>query len=58
MFIEATYDGEKCLLNTDYIVDIFDADSFSPKVFVLDVDRLPYRIKQEDLKKVLEEVNG
>lgn len=53
MFIKATYNNEECLLNTDYIVDIFNADKWVADVYVLDVDRDAYKVKQSEIQKLL-----
>ena len=55
MFIEATYGGEKCLLNADYIVDIFNADKMIADVYVLDIDRDAYKVMQSEIKRLLTE---
>ena len=55
MFIVATYEGEECLLNTAYIVDIFDTDKFVVKVYTLDYDRGAYKVTQEELRRMLME---
>lgn len=55
MFIKATYDGEPCLINTDYIVDIFNADKWIADVYVLDVDREPYKVEQGEIRKLIAE---
>ena len=55
MFIKATYNNEECLLNTDYIVDIFNADKWVADVYVLDIDRGAYKVKQSEIQKLLHE---
>ena len=55
MFIKATYNNEECLLNTDYIVDIFNADKWVADVYVLDIDRDCYKVKQSEIQKLLHE---
>ena len=55
MFIKATYNDTPCLLNADYIVDIFNADRFMADAYVLDLDRDAYRITQAELQRLLEE---
>ena len=56
MFIKATYNNEECLLNTDYIVDIFNADKWVADVYVLDIDRDCYKVKQSEIQKLLHEI--
>ena len=55
MFIKATYDGAPCLLNSDYIVDIFNADKMIADVYVLDIDRYSYKVSQSEIKRMLME---
>jgi hypothetical protein len=55
MFIRATYNNEDCLLNADYIVDIFNADKWVADVYVLDIDRDVYKVKQSEIKRLLME---
>lgn len=55
MFIKAMYNSEECLLNTDYIVDIFNADKWVADVYVLDIDRDVYKVKQSEIKRLLME---
>ena len=55
MLIKATYNNEECLLNTDYIVDIFNADKWVADVYVLDIDRDAYKVKQSEIQKLLHE---
>ena len=55
MFIKATYNNEECLLNTDYIVDIFNADKWVADVYVLDIDRDCYKVKQSEIQRLLTE---
>ncbi len=54
MFIKALYDGEKVLLNTDYIVDIWNYKDLYADAYVLDDDRCAYRINKMELKRFLE----
>jgi hypothetical protein len=55
MFIKATFNNAECLLNTDYIVDIFNADKWVVDVYVLDIDRGAYKVKQSEIQKLLHE---
>lgn len=55
MFIKAMYNNEECLLNADYIVDIFNADKWVADVYVLDIDRDVYKVKQSEIKRLLME---
>ena len=55
MFIKATFNNAECLLNTDYIVDIFNADKWVADVYVLDIDRDCYKVKQSEIQKLLHE---
>jgi hypothetical protein len=55
MFIKATFNNAECLLNTDYIVDIFNADKWVVDVYVLDIDRGCYKVKQSEIQKLLHE---
>lgn len=55
MLIKAEYNGEECLLNTDYIVDIFNADKFIVEAYTLDIDRDCYRITQAELQRWISE---
>ncbi len=55
MFIKALYNGESVLLNTDYIVDIWNYNNLYAEVYTLDVDRGAYKVNKNELKKLLEE---
>ena len=55
MFIKALYNGEKVLLNTDYIVDIWNYNNLYAEVYTLDDDRGAYKVNNNELKKLLEE---
>lgn len=55
MFIKALYNGEKVLLNTDYIVDIWNYNNLYAEVYTLDDDRGAYKVNKNELKKLLEE---
>lgn len=55
MFIKALYNGEEVLLNTDYIVDIWNYNNLYAEVYTLDDDRGAYKVNKNELKKLLEE---
>ena len=55
MLIKAKYDGEPCLLNTDYVVDVFNADKLLTDVYVLDPDRGGYKVEQSEIQRWLKE---
>ena len=55
MLIKAQYGDESCLLNTDYIVDIFK-DKIGYIAYVLDTEREGYRISKEDVERLMNEV--
>ena len=55
MFIKAMYNNEECLLNADYIVDIFNADKWVADVYVLDIDRDCYKVKQSEIQRLLDD---
>ena len=55
MWIKAIYCGEECLLNADYIVDIFNTDKLFADAYILDFDRDAYKISQSELQKLLAE---
>lgn len=55
MFIKALYNGEKVLLNTDYIVDIWNYNNLYAEVYTLDDNRGAYKVNKNELKKLLEE---
>ena len=47
MFIEALYDGQRCWLNTDDIIDVFDDSGFYVKAYTLDENRGEYLISKK-----------
>lgn len=49
-FIKATYDGKDCLLNMDYVMDIFP-DGMFYKAYTMDFDRGEYEIRKSDFEK-------
>ena len=55
MFIKAMYNNEECLLNADYIVDIFNADKWVADVYVLDIDRDCYKVKQSEIQRLIDD---
>ena len=58
MIIQASYDGKKILLNTDYIVDVWDIDKPVVSAYVLDDERGEYKIEQKELQKWIENQNN
>ena len=54
MFIKAMRNGNPCLVNTDYIVDIYEADE-GFKAFALDDSG--YLISQDEMKRAMEIIN-
>ena len=54
MLLNATYNGNKVLLNTDYIVDVWNEDG-TWKAYTLDNERGCYVIEDAELKKWLKE---
>lgn len=57
MIIKATYNGESCLLNADYIVDVFNYDKMFADVYILDIDREAYKVAKSELNKWIEYEN-
>ena len=55
MIIKAKYDGIPCLLNTDYVVDVFNADKMIADVYVLDPDRGGYKVEQTEIQRWIKE---
>ena len=49
-FIKAIYDGEPCLLNMDYVMDIFPERN-GYKAYTMDFDRGAYLINRIDFDK-------
>ena len=58
MLIKAKYDGNKVLLNTDYIIDVWDIDKPFCKAYVCDSERGEYTISQSDLQKLIDYSNN
>ena len=54
MFIKAMYNGNNVLLNSDYIVDIWNYDTAFADAYVLDDDRSAYKVNKKELHKILE----
>lgn len=55
MFIKAKYGNDDCLINADYIVDIFNTDKLIADVYVLDVGRNAYKVTQAEIQRLLKE---
>ncbi len=55
MFIEAMYNGNDVLLNTDYIVDIWNYNDLYAEAYVLDDERRAYKIPKVELERFLKE---
>lgn len=49
-FIKATYDRKPCLLNMDYVMDIFP-DREDYKAYTMDFDRGEYMIDKAEFEK-------
>ena len=49
MFLKAVCDGEDCLVNTDYIMEVYDLNEPEVRAYTIDSD-YAYYIKQEDWK--------
>ena len=47
MFLKAICDSEECLVNTDYIMEVYDLDKLEIRAYTIDSD-YAYYIKQED----------
>lgn len=52
-FIKAMYNGNDVLLNTDYIVDIWNYDELYADVFLLDDVRRAYKVPKVELDRFL-----
>lgn len=57
MLIKAKYDGQKVLLNTDYIVDVWDIDKPIVSAYVLDEQRGEYKVEQAELQNWIKYTN-
>ena len=57
MLIKAKYDGKTVLLNTAYIVDVWDIDKPIVSAYVLDGERGEYKVEQSELQKWLDNEN-
>jgi hypothetical protein len=51
MLIRAKYDGHEVLLNTNYIVDVWDINKPIVSAYVLDDQRGEYKVEQSELQK-------
>lgn len=49
-FIKAEYDGKPCLLNVDYVMDMFPKGDHY-EAFTMDFERGAYRITKEEFDK-------
>ena len=49
-FVKAIYDGKDCLLNMDYVMDVFPDDMFY-KAYTMDFDRGEYYIRKPEFEK-------
>lgn len=58
MFIKAMYNGNSVLLNSDYIVDIWNFDQIFADAYVLDDDRSAYKINKKELQRLLRASEG
>lgn len=52
-FIKAMYNGNDVLLNTDYIVDIWNYDELYAEVYLLDDMRSAYKVPKVELDRFL-----
>lgn len=52
-FIKAMYNGNDVLLNTDYIVDIWNYDELYADVYLLDDMRSAYKVPKVELDRFL-----
>lgn len=58
MLINAKYDGNKVLLNTNYIIDVWDIDKPFCKAYVCDSERGEYTVSQDELNKWIDYENN
>lgn len=56
-FVKATYDGIPCLLNMDYVMDMFSEHGIY-KAYTMDFDRGEYLITKSELIKWQSKVEG
>lgn len=54
MFIKAICDGNECLLNTDYIIEVYDLDQPRVRAYTMDMN-YPYMILSSDWEACLME---
>lgn len=52
MFVPATCDNEKCLVNVDFIVEIYDIDKPRVKAYTMDSGEFPFYIDKEDFDTI------
>lgn len=51
MLIHAKYDGQNVLLNTNYVVDVWNIDKPIVSAYVLDDQRGEYKVEQLEFQK-------
>lgn len=51
MFVPAVCDKEKCLVNVDFIVEIYDMDKSRVKAYTMDSE-FPFYIDKEDFDAI------
>lgn len=57
MFLKAVCDCEPCLVNTDYIMEVYDLNKEKVKAYTIE-DKYPYYIKRDEWNRFMEEDNA
>lgn len=53
MFIKAICDGNDCLVNTDYIIEVYDLDKPRVRAYTMDMN-YPYMILRSDWEEFMD----
>lgn len=54
MFLKATCDNEPCLVNTDYVMEVYDLDNKEVRAYTID-NKYPYYIPRSEWEKFMAE---
>lgn len=56
MFLKAICDDEPCMVNTDFIIEVYDLDELRVRAYTMDMN-YPYMILRSDWEDFIDETN-
>ena len=56
MFLKAICDDEPCMVNTDFIIEVYDLGEIRVRAYTMDIN-YPYMILRSDWEDFIDETN-